>query len=224
MSMMNPIPRTAIFMMLALLASPASHAAERKGCMQPDIESFMEQSKGILRYPGDYFPSLDAMYLEQSNGRQIVQWMGAYWETPIGGALFALDCTGEKITGVELGGITEMRPGPWLSIGQTVEVEYVATTGTGIRVSKVALATLAGTSINILWSTEIDELIAFQEYDHRDKHRWTYSSDGKTITVTGQRIGTQRDSEHNWAPRTIHALPNQKFCWNDGAMIFSACK
>ncbi len=174
--------------------------------------------------PPGYYPTLDGMYLVAPSGPQFVQWLGTYWEGPIGGAAFVLDCNGNKLALRQFGGVMDLHPGPRLPIGETTEIEYVAGTGTGVRVHAVALATYKEGAIKVLWDHVIYEMAGAPGSEYEDQYRWTMSADKKTISVTGQRkVGSIPDEEHHWAPMTIHALQSELHCWNEKTQTFEAC-
>ncbi len=152
--------------------------------------------------------------------------MGASWTGPLGGAIFLLDCSGKTIAATNLGAVKDLRLGPILPVGQTVEIIYVSGTGTGAYQTSVGLAVLQGSKINILWKHLVFDREAFASggYDYTDRLQWKLSPDGKKIVVTGLRkVGVAKEFEHGWKPGTTHALPDETYCWKAAEDRFDLC-
>ena len=204
----------------------ARATAPDAACIKPELEKFMEEAKQAIEENGDsYYPGLGATFLAAKDGPQDIQWMGADWGGPIAGALFVLDCQGNRLAGMKLGGEIKLRTGPDTPIGKTVEVIFTPGTASGVQWADVAIARFTGTSIDILWTHTATESVAAMDDDYEDAYQWVFSPDAKKITVTGARkVGDSEDKKHGWEAHTTHALPTETFCWNDNEMKFLACK
>jgi hypothetical protein len=196
-------------------------------CVRPEIGELLEESRSIIQFEGTYFPAPEARFLLSTFDGRDVQWIGASWEGPVGGAIFLLDCAGKRIAATNLGAVKKLRFGPVLQARRTVEITYVPGTATGEIYSNVALALFDGTSIKMLWDHLVSDSVEMQgvgsEYD--DMFQWRYSADGQTIEVTGRRkVGAVRDSKFGWPAGTTHALPKESYCWNRTESKFSRCR
>ncbi|MGE5516693.1 MAG: hypothetical protein ACM31D_12820 [Bacteroidota bacterium] len=194
-------------------------------CARQDIKDLLEASRGELQFNGAYFPSPKAVFFSSIKDGREIQWIGAKWDGPVDGALFAQDCAGNNISVLRLGGVIILKSGPVLPTGKTVEVAYISGVGSGIYETTSAIASIEGSSIKILWQHASIHREAFGKgYDYVDTFQWKYSRDGKKINVKGRRrVGPTMEYEHGWPAGTTHALPSQNYCWNAQENLFQEC-
>ena len=211
-------------LMLCLIAMGLGGRATAS-CVHPEIDELLKESRTDIQFEGSYFPSPAAQFLPSRIDSQDVQWVGASWEGPVGGAIFLLDCHGKKITARNLGAVKQLHAGPVLKAGPTVEITYIPGTATGEISSNVALALFDGASIKILWDHLVSDSVEMPRVEYDDGFEWRYSADGQAIEVTGRRkVGAARDATFGWAAGTTHSLPKETYCWNGPEGKFSPCK
>jgi hypothetical protein len=194
-------------------------------CVQPDAKTFLETSRTLVDKNNAYiyFPSPEAKFLLQTIDKQDVQWMGISWEGPQNGALFLLDCNGTALAHSNLGSIKELKTGPVVPAGQTVEVVYNSEDGTGLYAISTAWVRYDNGTIVTLWKHENSSVVTFPSLgdDYKDTFAWTLSPDGERITVTGKRVVDTVEHDHGWASGTTHDLPTKYYCWSSGEMKFT---
>jgi len=207
-------------------ASETQYAlASEPACTRPEVNKFLEDSRGAIQFEGTYFPSPEARFLPAKIDGRDVQWMGASWYGPLSGAIFLLDCDGNRIAASNLGAVKKLRFGPILRVGQTLEITHIPGTAAGESYSNVSLVVFDGKAIKTLWDHLASDSVAMLGTEYDDRFRWQYSPDGQTIKVTGRRkVGSSGDSENGWTAGTTHALPQETYCWSGVENKFSTCR
>jgi hypothetical protein len=151
--------------------------------------------------------------------------MGVSWGS-FDGALFVLDCAGNRLAALPLGYLQRLRPGPSVpGLGQTLEVVYTSTFGSGVLDNTVKLVAFFSGSLTVLWSHDESGLLAMWERgEYDDTYLWRYLNQGTIIEISGTRaVGDFKEPEHGWAPRSIHALPAETYCWKDSDKSYKPC-
>ena len=217
--------RALLVAVLSWLATPV-FAAE---CVRPDLEQLLDKARTEIQADASYFPSAEGKFLpfDSADGRHL-QWLGAGWYGPPQGALFVLDCDGNRLAATSLGFVHEIRVGPFVpTIGQTFEVIYTSGYGSGYEQKTVALLAFANDLITTFWNHEVSEEVSAPplEEEYADTFAWRFAEGRARIEVTGEReLGEFKDAEHGWEPNTKHALPAETFCWNAAEKKFQGCK
>ena len=201
-------------------------------CKQPELTSFLENSRGALKFPVSeqpYFRSPVAHKLEFKIGARTFQWFGVGWEAPPDGALFVLDCAGQRFVGARLGQVRTLHKGPVLSpVGQTVEVQYVAQTGSGYKRESVDIFAFQNNTLKSLWTHTVREH-SFPlplEEGTIEEYQWMVSADGQRIRVNGSRTVYPPKSERldeASKPPTTHKVSPGTFCWDRIRIAYIAC-
>jgi hypothetical protein len=136
------------------------------------------------------------------------------------GALFVLNCAGERLATLNLGQVLRLGRGPTLpDVGPTLVVVYVYVSGMGQNGSWVQLVTFQSGSIVTLWDHEHQTAVdapGLAEYG--DFYTWEFSDDGSTIWVRGRReVGDIPDDEYGWDANTTHEFPSQAWSWQQNS-------
>jgi hypothetical protein len=211
---------------VALFAMPLVTRAEA-GCRQPDLDSFLEDSRFELRIDGAYFPAAVAHLLPFQVGDRTLQWFGVGWEGPKGGALFVLDCSGRRVAMTPLGYILHLSKGPVLAqVGPTVQVLYITGVATSYQIERVAIVAFQNNALKSFWShTAREGIFAPMEDGTETEYQWRLSEDGQRIWVEGSRqvYPKSKRSDQGWGAPTSHKLPPEIFCWNRQGIVYIAC-
>jgi hypothetical protein len=147
-------------------------------------------------------------------------------EEPMGGALFALDCSGKVLATSRIGSVVKLVVYPPLGdFGAVVKVDYIAKVAQGYGLQKVALVALKGKNIHELWGHDSFEanFMAPTKDGTETTYSFQFSPDGKTISVTGKKKIYPAKGE-GFVPENIttHNLKPRRFCWDDKGM-FKEC-
>ncbi len=205
-----------------LSASPAL----AQPCVHPNLDNVFEQSRAAIGVDSDFYPDASMIFLTVQLGGQYFQWMGASWSAPPEGTLFVLDCKGRGLAALNLGAFEQIRAGPEISgFGKTIEVVYIPGEGTGDQEDDVSLIAFSAKSIMVLWDHEASEVVDEPSDNYTDQYTWRYSQSATVIHVTGKRmVGELADTDHGWAPHTLHDLPSETFCWKNAQRQYTSCK
>lgn len=177
--------RSGVYLACLLWVLVVSSELVAADCKQPELESFLEDSRTVIKFTGPYFPSPAPHELEFKVGTQPHQWFGIGWEAPPDGALFVLDCAGNRLATTRLGRVLNLRHGPRLPrIGSTVEVTYIAQTGTGYERKSADIFEFLNNTLKSLWTHTLYERVSIlpleeqslEEYQWTLKRRWAANS------------------------------------------------
>lgn len=197
-------------------------------CAPPALNAFLEASRDILHFTGDYFSSPEAEILCVTKAGQRHTWLGVRWYGPEDGALFALSDNDKRITVLRLGVVQSLRIGPRL---QGIEeralwVDYLASQGTGYRLLETVLVTLSGEKIVTLWSHTIFERNFMSPLEEGTEEEYTATSneDG-SIAVSGMlktflppsKMGAELSLQD------IKQLKEGKYCWFENIGAYAKC-
>jgi len=112
-------------------------------------------------------------------------------------------------------------------VGQTVEVLYVARTGSGYKLHKVGIFAFQRDTIKLLWDHTAQEvsLLLPTENGTEDEYQWKLSKDGRKIRVDGIRKTRPkpRAPGEDWGPATAQKLPSKTFCWDSVRVSYAEC-
>jgi hypothetical protein len=213
-----------------IILNLAIFLAERAGagCKQPELESFLEDSRAVLNYHGAYFPAPQGHWLPFRIVGGTLAWLGVGWEGPKGGALFVLDCEGQRLAATPLGYVSELRVGPTLPIvGATVQVTYSPGAATNYKIERIAIFALQTNTLKILWSHTVYEgpVVLPNDDGMEEEYNWRISDDGKEIRVDGfQSIyRVSKKPDENWGPPKTRKLPAETYCWNAATITYVRC-
>lgn len=205
-----------------------STASAGADCELPELEPFLEASRAVLKFTGPYFPSPVPHDLQFKVGTHALQWFGVGWEAPPDGALFVLDCAGNRLAATRLGQVLALRHGPVLpSIGSTVEVSYVAQTGTGYKRESAAIFAFVDNTLRSLWTHTLREYVAVLPLEEQtfEEYQWTLRREGQQIRVDGSRtVYPKRERlDDPSGPPTAYKVSPETFCWDAGRIAYVLC-
>ena len=209
---------TIIAMLLFLaLSFPIDTRAE--SCICPELGDLLEESRDLLGLRDDTLPMARGICLQPPQQKSENQWFGVALEYPVGGALFALDCSGKVVSVTRVGAIVKLTEYPSLNdFKKVTKVDYIAKVAEGYGLQKVAIFAIQNKKIHELWSH--DSFEADFRLPTKDGMEITYSfqfsPDGKTISMSGKRK-TYPITGEGFLPEniTIQNLKPQRFCWDD---------
>jgi hypothetical protein len=216
----------AILLIAFLLFSNLPADAETASCTCPELMGLLEESRDLLGLTGDTLPMARGICLQPPQQKTDIQWFGVALEDPVGGALFALDCSGKVVGVTGIGAIIKLTEYPPLDdFSKVTKVDYIARVAEGYGLQKVAIFAFQSKKIHELWSH--DSFEADFRLPTKDGMEITYSfqfsPDGKTISMAGKRK-TYPVTGEGFLPEnvTIQNLKPRRFCWdNKGA--FKEC-
>ncbi len=195
-------------------------------CTCPELMGLLEESRDLLGLTGDNLPMARGICLQPPQQKTDIQWFGVALEDPVGGALFALECSGKVVGVTRIGAIIKLTEYPPLDdFSKVTKVDYIARVAEGYGLQKVAIFAFQSKKIHELWSH--DSFEADFRLPTKDGMEITYafqfSPDGKTISMAGKRK-TYPVTGEGFLPEnvTIQNLKSRRFCWdNKGA--FKEC-
>ena len=220
--------RSAVYVISLAWVMIVSSEPAAADCKQPKLESFLEDSRAVLKFTGPYYPSPVPYDLGFKVGAQAFQWFGVAWEAPKDGALFVLDCAGNRLAATRLGHVLALRHGPVLPrIGSTVEVSYIAQTGTGYERQSADIFAFLNNSLKSLWTHTLYERVSILPLEEQtlEDYQWTLSGDGRQIRVGGYRTvypKTERLDDPG-GPPTKHKISPETFCWDVTHIRYVLC-
>jgi hypothetical protein len=215
-----------VIVVAVLLVSNLPTDADAESCTCPELMGLLEESRDMLGLTGDTLPMARGICLQPPQQKTDIQWFGVALEDPVGGALFALDCSGKVVGVTGIGAIIKLTEYPPLDdFSKVTKVDYIARVAEGYGLQKVAIFAFQSKKIHELWSH--DSFEANFRIPTKDGMEITYafqfSPDGKTISMAGKRK-TYPVTGEGFLPEnvTIQNLKPQRFCWdNKGA--FKEC-
>lgn len=113
-----------------ILFLPIETRAE--GCDCPELGNLIDDSRDLLGLTGDTIPMARGICLQPSQKGTDIQWFGVALEEPMGGALFALDCSGKVLAASRIGSVVKLVVYPPLGdFNAVVKVDYIAKVAQG---------------------------------------------------------------------------------------------
>lgn len=213
-----------IMLVCAMVCHPIETRAE--GCSCPELGNLLEDSRELLGLKDDALPMARGICLQPPQKATDVQWFGVALEEPVGGAVFALDCSGKVLGMSKVGSVVKMAVHPPLDgIREVVRVDYIAKVDQGYGLQRVAILAFHNKKVTGLWSH--DSFEANFAVPTKDGAETTYavqfSPDGKTISVAGKKK-IYPATGGSFVPENIttYNLKPQKFCW-EPAGAFKEC-
>ena len=220
----------ALITIVLLALVPATYAAMPSAphaqCVIPTPQQFMRAYQRWRAIPKDLDPMVgDAQVVSQRFVDQPDRtWFGLEWFGPTSGLLSVINCRGEPVASLDLGGVEQIRVGPLLPDGKRAYVvEYTSGTGTGFVQREVALVHTEGGRISIVWCHTIYELVSGWPgtADHEDRFTWRYLPKKGAIAVRGWRKTVTSGGERPSVP--ARHLRTTIFPWIPDHNDFGRC-
>jgi hypothetical protein len=186
-------------------------------CACPELGNLIEDSRDLLGLKDDVLPMARGICLQPPQKTTGIQWFGVALEEPMGGALFALDCSGKVLGVTRIGSVVKLTFHPPLEdLNAIVRVDYIAKVAQGYGLQRVALVAYQNKKIRELWSRDSFEAnFADPAKDGTETtYSFQFSPDGKTISVSGKIKIYPAAGEH-FIPEnvTTRTLKPRRFCW-----------
>jgi hypothetical protein len=216
-----------IIAILLLLAMSFFSETRAESCTCPELGNLLVDSRDLLGLKDDTLPMARGICLQPPHKGTDIQWFGVALEEPIGGALFALDCSGNVLGVTTIGSVVKLVTYPPLDdVSAVVKVDYIARVAQRYGLQKVALVALKGKKIHELWGHDSFEanFIVPTKDGTETTYSFQFSPDGKTIAVTGKKKIYPASGE-SFIPENIttHTLKPQRFCWEPSKGTFKEC-
>ena len=156
-------------------------------------------------------------------------WIGLGWLSPIWGAVFATDCSGNPLAAVSDGAVGKLAAGPTLpQTGQTVRVEYADKETPACVHDSVELLAFKHNRIARLWQHELKQGMnvmhgktGFRGFVTRN-YRVQFLDDGRTLKLTGQLTAYPelKNGRQSGTPSATKTLPTEIYQWNAKKLRF----
>jgi hypothetical protein len=204
-----------IVVVFTMACLPGEVRAERCSC--PELGNLIEDSRDLLGLKDDASPMARGICLQIPQKETDFQWFGVALEEPIGGALFALDCSGKVLGVTRIGSVVKLTFHPPLDdLSAIVRVDYIAKVAQGYGLQKVALVAYQNKKIRELWSHDSFEanFVSPTKDGTETTYSFQFSPDGKTISVSGKNKIYPVTGE-SFIPEnvTTRNLKPRRFCW-----------
>jgi hypothetical protein len=208
-------------LLVSLISSPLL-AADRE-CVQPDVRKFLEQSRHAIKFKGFFGEPYESIFMPAEMGGARIQWMGASWYAPRGGALFVLDCDGRRLAALPLGAVMQLRKGPVVPrVGPTVEATYISGIGSGYLATSVAIVSFKKGAVSVMWRHEATASVReWAAVNYEATYQWTASPDGRVLRVVGSRVEWSSGGD---PPEALRTPVEETWCWHGQKRQYQTCQ
>lgn len=194
-----------------MLPSVSAARPSEPSCVTPDFLRLVGHDTAGAA-PVRFFPVADTY--------GTLRWAFVSWYAPPGGIAFVIGCDGKPVASTGTGSVEQVRSGPVVNRGATVELIVVPGAGTGISERSVELLQYRDSRIVRLWTHVSHDSWGEPLYPQRGKYSgtqtgdeafvWSYSIDGKGIVVHGVETVTDTSESGRW--RTHKTGTRENFC------------